>query len=89
MKIAKKDQPYAVFGSWEVYTDGTLQGKYTTPSGRESTIHIYPERLAEPDLLLSIMADKATAEWNNLMPAFLLACRLAGIKSLTIKTDFE
>jgi hypothetical protein len=89
-KVVKIEQPFAKFGKWEVYQDGTLKGIYVTPSGRESTVHIYPERLVEPDLLISMMADRVADEWNFLMPAFLTACRLAGIKSIpNFQTDFE
>ena len=89
MKVVAKESPVEVFGGWEVYRDGSLQCILKTASGRETRLHIYPDRLSEPDLLLSLMADKVTEEWNNLMPAFMLACRLAGVTSVTIRTDFE
>lgn len=89
MKITQKEKPAAVFGTWEVYPDGTLIGKLKGPGGKEHEVEIYPDRLTEPDLLLAIHADRLSDDWNNIIPAFFEACRLAGVKSLTINTDFE
>jgi hypothetical protein len=83
------DPPAAVFGPWEVYQDGTMKRRYKTPTGKEQLIHIYPDRLTEPDLVLNLMANRIESEWNNLMPALFTAFRFAGIPNINIQIDFD
>jgi hypothetical protein len=90
MKITKIEQPVAVFGIWRVYADGTLKATYKNPSGRESQIHIYPERLQEPDFVNTIRIELPGIDWNDLIPALFTAWRLAGIKSIeNFQTDLD
>lgn len=90
MSIEKRPEVAGVFGAWVVEVDGTIHGTYETSTGKKRTVHLYPERLAEPGILLSLYADRmAPAEWAQFMPAFFLACRLAGITQVAIQTDFE
>jgi hypothetical protein len=91
MKVRKiENPPFAVYGPWEVYADGTLKRRYKTPLGREELIHIYPDRLSEPDLIINLMVNRVETEWNNLMPAFFTACRMAGIKTIpNFQIDFD
>jgi hypothetical protein len=91
MKVIKLEvKPVAVFGSWEVYADGTLKGSYKNPSGRASVIAIYPDRLDEGDLFANVIADGMTTELNNLILAYFKACKMAGIKQIpNFLIDFE
>jgi hypothetical protein len=90
MKVRKiENPPIAVYGPWEVYPDGTLKRIYKTRTGREEFIHIYPDRLTEPDLVPELIANGVENEWNNLMPAIFTACRMAGVQMLNIKIDFD
>lgn len=90
MKITKKEIPYAVFGTWEVWQDGTLKSVYVNPSGRGSTINIYPEMLAEPDLFLNLHADGTVKDWNDFIEAFFTACEITKIKYIkNFQTGFE
>jgi hypothetical protein len=90
MKITKIELPYAVFGSWEVRQDGTLKSDYVTPSGRESTITIYPDRLGDPDLLLRLRAEQVVENWHDFMDAIFTAWELAKIKRIeNFQTGFE
>lgn len=90
MKVTKIEEPVQVFGIWKVYADGTIRGGYRTPSGRESTITIYPEMIQKEDSLFTKYTDRVVMDWNDFIPAFFKACKLAGIKSIpNFKTDFE
>lgn len=94
MKVAKPPEkevlPAAVYGMIRVEQDGTIKGCYTAGDGKKRTLHIYPDRLTDEYLLMSLHADRVNpTEWGDIMQAFFLACRLAGIKKATIQTDFE
>lgn len=90
MKITKIELPYAVFGTWEVMQDGTVKSIYVNPSGRESTITIYPEMLGAPDLFLNLKAEQVVQDWNDFIEAFFIACDLAKIKRIeNFQTGFE
>ena len=90
MKPAKKEMPYAVYGTWEVSADGTIRGKYVSPTGRESPVTIYPEQLSAGDLILTMHAEKAIDDWNYFMDAYFTACHIAGVtKVKSFQTAFE
>lgn len=90
MKITKKELPHAVFGTWEVWQDGTLTSIYSNPSGRQSTITIYPEKLTEPDLFITLRAEKAVNDWNDFVDAFFTACEVLKItKVKEFQTAFD
>lgn len=82
MKIKDLGKPVFVSGGWSVYTDGMITGKYTKVGGSFGTVTIYPDRLVESDLLVSMMVDKVTDEWNHVFPVYIAACRQAGIKEI-------
>lgn len=86
----KKPTAAGHFGRWTVESDGTITGSYTTGGKNRKLVRIYPDRLSEADILLSFHADRMPPEeWSNFMPAWFLACRLAGITRTEIQTDFE
>lgn len=90
MKPVKKEIPYAVYGGWEVWPDGTLKSIYTNPSGRQSQIEIYPQSLADEDLFLKLHAERAVDDWNDFIEAFFTACELSGTKSIkNFQTTFQ
>lgn len=89
MKTKNIELPWHKFGIWEVYGDGTLKAKYLTPTGREESMLIYPDRLQESNLALQMIAD-TKADWNDVMSALQMACRMVGIKSIpNFLIDFE
>lgn len=88
MSQTKQPEQFQEFGRWRVFSDGTLKGKYFSPSGRESELTIYPDRLNEPDLFLRMLAERAT-DFNDFLPAFFDACEKAGIHSINkVQTTF-
>ena len=90
MKPAKIEIPYAVYGGWEVWPDGTLKSTYTNPSGRQSKIEIYPESLGDPDLILRMHAERVIDDWNDFIEAFFTACQVSGTKSIkNFQTAFD
>ncbi len=78
------DQPVQSFGDWDIMPDCTLRNN-------KRRIIIYGDRLMEPDLLLTLHSDRvANNDWNDIMPAFFFACKLAGIVSINnFQTDFQ
>lgn len=86
-----KKQPAAgFFGRWTVLTDGTITGEYDSKTAKRDKILIYPDRLTEPQIILSLLADRINPEdLGHFMYAFELACRLTGITRTEIQTDFE
>lgn len=91
MSIEKRPEPAGVFGALVVEQDGTLHGAYETRAGKKRTVLFYPDRLTEPGIFLSFHSDRVRpAEWGNIMEAFFLAWRIAGIKEVpNFLTDFQ
>lgn len=92
MKSPKKEIPipYAVYGGWQVWPDGTLKSVYTAPTGKQSDICIYPESLADADLMLRLHAEQVVENWNDFIVAFFTACQISGTKSIkNFQTTFE
>jgi len=90
MKPAKKEIPFAVYGGWEVWADGTLKSMYTNPAGRQSQLNIYPESLADPDLFIRLLAERVIEDWNDFIQAFFTACQVSGTKQIkNFQTAFD
>lgn len=77
-----KNEAVGSYGDWRVMPDGEIRHV-------EKRLRIYPDRLREPDWWAKLhfgvpwMAD----QWNTFMPAWALACELAGIKKIEIQTE--
>jgi hypothetical protein len=81
---APEPVPVHSFGDWQVMPDGSIHN----PRRR---MVIYEDRLTDPGLLISLHANKRTAtDWNNFIPAFFLACRIAQVESIpNFLTDLQ
>ena len=76
-------EPLHVFGDWTVQPDGTLRNA-------RRRIEIYPDRLDDPRLIVTLHATRiASFDWNNFMPAYLHALAVTGRKQVTFDIDFD
>lgn len=90
MRVVQKEKPLATFGVWEVFKDGTLKGKAKLPSGKETNIEIYPDRMIEKGLILNVVYDQLITDLGGFVRAWFFACKVLGIKQINnFQTDFE
>lgn len=82
MADSKKTEAVGKYGGWRVYPDGEIRHV-------DRKLRIYPDRLREPDWWVKLFfgLDWMATEWNDFMPAWAMACEIAGIKEINIKTQ--
>jgi hypothetical protein len=69
------------FGAWTVTISGEI-------SNEKYRVRIHPDRLREPDWWVKLMYSYPwmALEWNDFMPAWAMACELAEISEVKLKT---